>query len=220
MIAVLTADLIDSTRYSKNILSFIIEELQREFEALSREYEDQMRFALFRGDSFQGVLKDPLLALTVALRLKATVKKAQPDPQISKGMIPVGDVRIAIGIGQGEFPQGPISTANDQAYQFSGKLLDGMKEMGSKTSIQFADPDLNAEFFVHFSFLDNLIDRWTVASSEVVYYLLKGLKEQEIADILDRSQAAINLRKKAASWQEIKFLMLHYDQVTKKLCDE
>jgi hypothetical protein len=53
-----------------------------------------------------------------------------------------------------------------------------------------------------------------------VYYLLKGYKEQEIADQLDRSQAAINLRKKAASWQEIQGLLRRFESLIKTHCHE
>ena len=220
MIAVLTADLIDSTKYSDDTLRFIIEQLQDEFKALAKEYTNAAHFSMFRGDSFQGVLQSPADALKVALRLKATVTKAQLDQTTSKAVIPIGDVRIAIGIGEGQFPEDSINTANSEAYQLSGRLLDGMKELGRKTQMSCADEAINDEFLTTFAFLDNATDRWSVASSEVIYYLLKGLKEQEIADILDRSQAAINLRKKAASWQEIQGLLQRFEKVIKNYTHE
>ena len=219
MIAVLTADLIDSTKYSKEILEFIIGQLQKEFSALTTQYKGQANFAMFRGDSFQGVLTTPEDALNVALRLKATVTKAQLDQTMSKAVIPIGDVRIAIGIGQGELPDGDLNTANGEAYQYSGRLLDGMKELGRKTQMRCGNEAINDEFLTTFAFLDNVTDRWSVASSEVIYYLLKGLKEQEIADTLERSQAAINLRKKAASWQEIQGLLQRFNTVIKSHID-
>lgn len=220
MIAVITADLIDSTKYKKKQLEFILEELQGEFAKLTEEFPGAVRFDMFRGDSFQVVLQEPSLALRIALRLKATVTKAQIDPMISKAVIPIGDVRLAIGVGEGEFPQQEVHTANGMAYQYSGRLLDGMKSLGRKTQFQCADANINAELDTTFAFLDNVTDRWSVASSEVVYYLLKGYKEQEIADQLDRSQAAINLRKKAASWQEIQGLLRRFESLIKTHCHE
>ena len=220
MIAVITADLIDSTKYDKKTLAFILEELQKEFKVLEKDYPGQVHFDMFRGDSFQGVLKSPEHALRIALRLKATVTKAQLDPMISKAVIPVGDVRMAIGVGDGDFPETQTHTANGEAYQRSGRLLDGMKSLGRKTQFICGEERINDEFDTTFAFLDNVTDRWSVASSEVIYYLLKGFKEQEIADTLERSQAAINLRKKAASWQEIQGLLKRFESVINTLDHE
>ena len=220
MIAVITADLIDSTKYDKKTLAFILEELQKEFKVLEQDYPRQVHFDMFRGDSFQGVLKSSEHALRIALRLKATVTKAQLDPMISKAVIPVGDVRIAIGVGTGDFPEAQTHTANGEAYQRSGRLFDGMKSLGRKTQFICGEGSVNDEFDTTFAFLDNVTDRWSVASSEVIYYLLKGFKEQEIADTLERSQAAINLRKKAASWQEIQGLLKRFESVINTLDHE
>ena len=213
MIAVLTADLIDSSHYDKKALKVIIKSLQEEFKAITKETHQEAHFSLFRGDSFQGIIKDPSMALNIALRLKATVAKAQLDDSKSKAMMPLGNVRIAIGIGEGEYAPDEIHTSNGEAFKLSGQSLDGMQKQHKKMSFNSANQDINDEFLVSFAFLDGATDRWSVASSEVIYYLLKGLKEQQIADTLDRSQAAINLRKKAASWDEIQLLLKRFDHV-------
>jgi hypothetical protein len=213
MIAVLTADLIDSSLYGKKALAVIIKSLKTEFDLITNESNQQAHFSLFRGDSFQGIIKDPAQALTIALRLKATVAKAQLDDSKSKAMMPLGDVRIAIGIGEGEYAPNDIHTSNGEAFKLSGQSLDGMKKQQKKMSFKSSNNELNQEFLVSFAFLDSATDRWSVASSEVIYYLLKGLKEQQIADVLERSQAAINLRKKAASWDEIKLLLKRFNTV-------
>lgn len=213
MIAVLTADLIDSSRYDKKTLAVIIKSLQEEFKEITKETQQNAHFSLFRGDSFQGIVKDPAMALNIALRLKATVAKAQLDNTKSKAMMPLGNVRIAIGIGEGDYAPDEILTSNGEAFRLSGQSLDGMKKQHKKMSFCSTDAEINNEFLVSFAFLDSATDRWSVASSEVIYYLLKGLKEQQIADALDRSQAAINLRKKAASWDEIQLLLKRFDHV-------
>ncbi len=215
MIAVLTADLIDSSRYDKQALAVIIKSLKEEFNQITKETNEQTHFSLFRGDSFQGIVKDPSQALTIALRLKATVAKAQLDTTKSKAMMPYGNVRIAIGIGEGDYAPDNILTSNGEAFILSGRSLDGMKKQQKKMSFLSSNEELNNELLVSFSFLDSATDRWSVASSEVIYYLLKSLKEQQIADILDRSQAAINLRKKAASWDEIQLLLTRFNHLIK-----
>lgn len=75
MVAVITADLINSTSYEKTFLKEVITVLKSEFNAISQE-QDAL-FTIFRGDSFQGIVKRPEDALQIALRLKAAVLKVQ-----------------------------------------------------------------------------------------------------------------------------------------------
>ncbi len=213
MVAVLTADLINSTAYDKKTLQQVITVLKQEFEEIASE--DQAMFAIFRGDSFQGILKQPKDALHVALRLKASVCKVQSSTQ-KKTSSPIADVRIAIGIGQAEYNKNAITESNGEAFQFSGKTLDTMKSENKKISLKTANAEINGEFQVGLKFLDSLTDKWSIASAEVVYYLLKGLKEQQIANELNRSQAAINLRKKAAGWEEIQLLLQRFENTIAK----
>ena len=209
MVAVLTADLINSTTYDKKTLQQVIAVLKEEFEELNTR-EDAI-FAIFRGDSFQGILKQPKDALHIALKLKTSICKVQSTTQ-KKSSSPMADVRIAIGIGEAEYNENAIAESNGEAFHLSGKTLDTMKSENKKISLKTANADINGEFQVSLKFLDSLTDKWSIASAEVVYFLLKGLKEQQIANELHRSQAAIHLRKKAAGWEEIQLLLQRFEQ--------
>ncbi|MBA3986202.1 MAG: hypothetical protein H0X63_06450 [Flavobacteriales bacterium] len=209
MVAVLTADLINSTTYDKKTLQQVIAVLKEEFEELNTR-EDAI-FAIFRGDSFQGILKQPKDALHIALQLKTSICKVQSATQ-KKSSSPMADVRIAIGIGEAEYNENAIAESNGEAFHLSGKTLDLMKSENKKISLKTANAEINGEFQVSLKFLDSLTDKWSIASAEVVYFLLKGLKEQQIANELHRSQAAIHLRKKAAGWEEIQLLLQRFEQ--------
>lgn len=213
MVAVITADLINSTSYEKSILKEVVRALKKEFNLISKE-QDAL-FTIFRGDSFQGVIKSPKEALQIALRLKVAVLKVQDSTQ-KKSSLPIADVRIAIGIGEADFNEKTISESNGEAFKYSGRTLDSMKSENKKLSLKTGDENINNEFKVSLRFLDGLADKWSIASAEVIYYLLKGMKEQQIADLLNRSQAAINLRKKAAGWEEVQLLLHRYNQVFSK----
>lgn len=213
MIAVLTADLINSTSYEKTFLKEVVNVLKTEFDSISKE-QDAL-FTIFRGDSFQGIVKHPEDALQIALRLKAAVLKVQ-DSAPKKSNMPVADVRIAIGIGEADYNEKAISESNGEAFHYSGHTLDAMKAENKKLSLKTGNENINSEFKVSLKFLDSLTDKWSIASAEVVYYLLKGMKEQQIADLLKRSQAAINLRKKAAGWEELQLLLHRFNQVFSK----
>lgn len=213
MVAVLTADLINSTSYEKAFLKEVVNVLKTEFDSISKG-QDAM-FTIFRGDSFQGIVKHPEDALQIALRLKAAVLKVQNKAQ-KKSNMPVADVRIAIGIGEADYNEKAIAESNGEAFHYSGHTLDTMKAENKKLSLKTGNENINGEFKVSLKFLDSLTDKWSIASAEVVFYLLKGMKEQQIADLLKRSQAAINLRKKAAGWEEVQLLLHRFNQVFSK----
>jgi hypothetical protein len=213
-IAIVSGDLINSSAYDLKDLKAVVLVLKKEFSVLEKQYSDEsVYFSIYRGDSFQGVIENTELALAVALQIKAAVRAYVMSNDRPKNAIPIADIRISIGIGKATYKKEALEESNGEAFHFSGRTLDTMKSEGMKMALTTADQEMNAEFKVHLKFLDAITDRWSVASAEVVYYLLKNLKEQEIATKLNRSQAAINQRKKAAGWDEIKLLLERYSQV-------
>lgn len=217
MIAVITADLIDSSHYSKGVLEKVLNTLQEEFSHIARVYgEDMVRFKIYRGDSLQGVIKNPEEALKIALQLKAAVNKIHlKETKKSRTYSRLADLRMAIGIGTQDFEREAISESNGQAFQFSGRTLDDMKSESRKTRIKTAQEDINGEFNTSLFLLDIITDKWSTASAEVVYYLLAGLIEKEVAAEINISQSAVNQRKKASGWEAISVLLDRYAEVIK-----
>jgi len=214
--AVITGDLINSSAFSQNTIQAIIQRLTNEFEAIRQEKEDDViTFTLFRGDSFQGIVESPSRALQIALRIKALINSYNDSGEEAGNTVPVSDVRISIGIGEASYDANAINVSNGEAFQLSGRTLDTMKSEQLKMALTTPNANINDEFRVHMKFLDNITDRWSMASAEVVYFLLNNLKEKQIANRLNRSQAAINHRKKAAGWDEIRLLLKRFEQVIK-----
>ncbi|MBK5192425.1 MAG: hypothetical protein JJE07_04300 [Flavobacteriaceae bacterium] len=215
MVAVLTADLVESSLYEEEVLEKVLNALKAEFTHIRDNYgEDSVRLKIYRGDSFQGVLKKPEEALIIALRIKAAVnrihlKKTKKNKAYSK----IADFKIAIGIGTQNIEREAISESNGQAFQFSGRTLDEMKTENRKTRLKTELEEVNAEFNTSFFLMDTITDKWSTASAEVVYYLLSGLKEREIATEINISQSAVNQRKKAAGWEAISELLTRYRNV-------
>jgi len=205
MKAVITGDLIDSTSYKPQELDEILNVVNAEFEYFRTTH--QTDFKIFRGDSFQGVVLDPVLALDLVITIKTAVGKIAIQDKSSSGLT---DFRIAIGIGNINLKRDSILESNGEAFQFSGKTLDTMKGDYPRLLLKTADEDLNDEFNVHFGLLDSVTSKWSVASAEVVYYLHKGKKETEVAKILGINQSAVNHRKKAANWDAISMLLKRY----------
>jgi hypothetical protein len=215
MVAVLTADLVESSLYEEEVLEKVLNSLKAEFTHIRDNYgEDNVRLKIYRGDSFQGVIKKPEEALKIALQIKAAVnrihlKKTKKNKAYSK----IADFKIAIGIGIQNIKREAISESNGQAFQFSGRTLDEMKTENQKTRLKTELEDVNAEFNTSFFLMDTITDKWSTASAEVVYYLLSGLKEREIATEINISQSAVNQRKKAAGWEAISELLIRYRNV-------
>lgn len=217
MVAVLTADLVDSSTYEEDVLEKVLNSLKHEFDIIaSQQGEQEVRFKIYRGDSFQGVIKNPEEALHLALQIKAAVNQIHlKETNKNKAYSKIADFKIAIGIGTQDLEREAISESNGQAFQFSGRTLDEMKSENRKTRIKTENENINEEFDASFLLLDTITDRWSIASAEVVYYLLQGMKEREIADKIKISQSAVNQRKKAAGWEAISGLLNRYRKVIK-----
>ncbi|AVR46294.1 hypothetical protein C7S20_14040 [Christiangramia fulva] len=211
MIAVISADLLNSSGYSHTLLEKVLHVLKLEFDILKESGSD---FRIYRGDSFQGILKNPEEALRVVLKIKTAINQLdESDLSNKRNMAIKADMKCAIGIGTYDFERESIAEANGQAFQFSGRTLDSMKTLNRKTQLKTPVEAVNEEFNTSLFLFDTLADKWSTASAEVIYYLLKGLKETEIAEELDISQSAVNQRKKAAGWEAINALLLRYEKV-------
>lgn len=211
MQAVITGDLIDSTKYTPQELDMILDTINQEFEYFRSSFDTD--FKIFRGDSFQGIIIDPTISLDLVMAIKTTVNKV---PVKNKKISGLPDFRIAIGIGTINLKRNSILESNGEAFQFSGKALDTMKSDYPRLLLKTSNVDLNDEFNVHFGLLDGICSKWSSASAEVVYYLQKGYKEKQIADILGINQSAVNHRKKVANWDSIVLLLIRYRKVIAK----
>lgn len=212
-IAVITGDLVNSSQFQPAEIAELMQVLQKELSSYERtEASAGVKFDISRGDSFQGIVENPEQALSTALKIKAFINSYQKDRSRASNASPVTNARIAIGIGEANYDLDTINISNGQAFQLSGRTLDAMKAKDLGIALTTPDMDVNDEYKVHMKFLDSVTARWSVASAEVVYHLLGNQKEQLIADKLNRSQAAINHRKKAAGWDEIQLLLKRYHQ--------
>lgn len=222
MIAVITADLVGSSLYSTSLMNRVINALKEEFLEIEEHYSpEKQSFQIYRGDSFQGIISSAPESLRVALQLKSAVNRVNGGKSASRGSSKVCDLRLAIGIGEAGYEGDNISESNGQAFQFSGLTLDEMKNDIRKTRLKTPNEELNAEFEASLFLLDALMEKWSTASAEVIYYLLKGMKETEIAGELKISQSAVNQRKKAAGWDAVSALLKRFHEaVSKKNSDE
>ena len=148
MIAVITADLVDSSNYSESFLDEILKNLNSEFEKLQQDYaENEIDFEIYRGDSFQGIISKYQDSLKIALRIKSLINKVKSKDQKTSSTL--ADVKIAIGIGAFDYKGDSIAESNGQAFQLSGRTLDEMKndsrKIRLKTPLESSDNVLKGE---------------------------------------------------------------------------
>ncbi len=215
MVAVLTADLIDSSLYDEEVIKKVLDTLKAEFEDIQKRFsKGTIRLEIYRGDSFQGIIKAPEEALTIALQIKAAINRIHlQKTRKSRAYSKIADFKIAIGIGSQDLERAAISESNGEAFQFSGRTLDEMKSENRKTKMKSPWEEVDEEFNTSFFLLDIITDKWSTASAEVVYFLLKNLKEREVAAEINISQSAVNQRKKAAGWEAVSLLLNRYKKV-------
>lgn len=230
MYAAITGDIIASKKLGLTMRDEVNTLLSMDFNHLNAKLKLQYPFAFLRGDSFQGVASNIHDALRIALLIKCVFKRnfkqqfslADKNKQESKKrknwrIYNNLDARISIGIGPIEYLKNELSLSDGTALHFSGRELEQMKHKGQKIILQTSDNEINRELAVELKLLDAIIDKWTVMSAEVVYYLLQGHNETETAKILNITQSAINQRKRTANWDAIEMLLSNFETLISKL---
>lgn len=221
MKAVITGDIIGSSKLSSDHRVLLYEtqkDLITELNDLGHE------FALYRGDSIQGVIERPSEALSIALRIKSKIKAIYPEKEEKEqensrkkkpGRRPVSDIRLSIGIGDIGFQADTVKESDGSAFRHSGHSLDEMKAQRRTLSLTTGDAPLDETWDVILALLDQLMEKWTYSSAELIYELLLGEKEVDISEKLSISQPAVNHRKRYASWDAIKAMLSLYDRQIK-----
>lgn len=189
MVSVITGDIIKSTQFSNPEIW-----LTPLRDALTKTGIDKKYWEIFRGDSFQIVIKDNESAFHIAIYIKACLK-------IVKEL----DVRMAIGIGNKTFEGDRITESNGEAFQFSGDTLEELKKEKTNLKIKTRHVLLNEELNLYFKLALISMDNWTANSSEAIKIALEnyGILQTDIAQTLNISQDAVSKRLKRAYFNEI-----------------
>lgn len=203
MTSIITGDIINSRRVINQELW-----LKPLKNALNLITENDAKFEIFRGDSFQLEIKNITESFKTAIYLKATIKAI-------KGY----DVRLAIGIGSKNFEGKTISESNGSVFQNSGNLLEFMKQYKINLRIKTEEIEFDKKFNIYFKLATILMDRWTINSAEAVKVLMetKYGNQYEIAKKIGISQDAVSKRLKRANIDELLELNGLYEQEVIKL---
>ncbi|SMX42829.1 hypothetical protein COL8621_02091 [Actibacterium lipolyticum] len=187
--AVLTGDIIGSTKGARDALEATFRILSDACDELEPWHGAPLRLTRYRGDGWQCLLPRPSLALRSCLYLFARLRAQD-------GALPT---RISVGLGDISFPgTADLSDANGPAFHNAGHGLDTMSR-GRRLVIDPVDaPALAPAVFV---LCDAIAQGWSQPQAEALLRSLLpkpatqsdiasslGIRQQSVADRLDAAQ--------------------------------
>lgn len=198
MIAIITGDIINSRKLDNPRHWMVpLEELFRDW---GRQHET---WEFFRGDSFQVEVKDPKDALRKAMLIKAVLKSIQLSAE--KGRNAPIDVRMAIGIGEGDQHVKSIGVRTGPAFFNSGEAFEMLRSKKQniliKTPWEVFDREINLMLKLALIVMDN----WSINSGELMRIALEHpeLRQVEIGTRLGIEQNSVSGRFKRAFYEEL-----------------
>lgn len=184
LVAVLTGDMVASKTLSsveRDKFIHIVSTIETFLEAGSYTSAE-----IFRGDSFQLKIQNPLNALKSAVIIRALFRS-----QIHHNYNKQWDCRISVGIGKIEFDKSRPGLSDGEVYRLSGHGLDNMKR--ERLTISTPWREINDEMAVLTPFADDIISHWTVKQCEVMIAKLQHhLPNTELAMCQNISRQAID----------------------------
>jgi len=168
---------------------------------------------VFRGDSWQVYLADPVPALRAALLFRAALRARMESHRF--------DTRLAIGIGTADIiPRVRASQGGGEAFRASGLALDGMKKRRMAVAFPSADAEGPLDVLVHL--LDAIAVHWSDRQARAVVGALQGWTQKRIAASWGSrgiTQQAAALHLEAAGWHAVRRGLEEFERVVTVLRD-
>lgn len=211
---VIAADVIDSTSLSRTDLLCLNDKVSSCF--ADAKYYTSVQFwgRLVKGDSIECCLSDPRLALRLALLIKCRIKAWAGELVCSAALQALG-IRFSIGVGSMRIVDPHMNVMDGEAIYIAGRNLNKIAGSSSTSVFGFVAVDRNLTELVNVSItlLDDLINSLSAKQSAVIYYLMLGLNQTEIAKLLSISQSSVNSRSQKAGWRLILDTLRVYERI-------
>ena len=202
--AVLTGDIVNSTKLKKAVEKKLLSLL---YTTLST-----YKFEFYRGDSFQVYVTKPEEALKIALLCRTAAISISKNEEID-----LSDVRMSIGIGIVKTPVKTLGAAKDEAFVLSGRAFDELEKTATRLSISSGNNLANAGLAVIADYVNAIFKMMTGKQAEVIFELLKGQTQQEVAMLLKRSKSTIHQHVISGRWSEVEKLLQQYENIINQL---
>lgn len=195
--AVLTGDIVDSSKLSKADRQALPTVIKRAAAETRKTFPNAvpLDIEVFRGDSWQMLISDPVRSLRIGLFFRACFRSGKERGQ---GM----DTRTAIAIGGIDFvPKGKVSEGDGEAYRASGRALEVLP---AARFLSLVAPNLPEESALDAitALIDAVAQDWTGKQARAVAGALRGWTQEKIAASWPEtiSQQAITKHLAGAHW--------------------
>lgn len=189
MKAVITADIVNSTKIEEANRYLLVDELDNIIQDLQRR--SSLRCEMYRGDSFQVLVNDVKYCLEIAVLIRLGLKKSN---LLKNGKL---DARMAIGVGEVSYEHEQVILSDGEAFRLSGRTFDKLnkRRLLIATNINDVDEPLN----VMLAFIDELLEGLSYTQSKYLYdSLLYNISQMELAHVYSTSQPNIAKHLKSA----------------------
>lgn len=215
-VAIITGDIVNSREIEDRDL--FLNELKLIFKQIESAILFEKPFEIYRGDSFQAMVKYPKDAILVAILLRTGLRSLNSNhKQKEVPLDQLKDARISIGIGKMNFIDKSITSSDGEAFVLSGEGLDSMKKNDERLKIVVENKELLDVFKVTTTLATAIINKWSNYSAETMYrHLLYNETQKEMAKALNISQPAVHKRKVAANADAIDLYLSFITQLIQK----
>lgn len=201
---IITADIVESTEIQLDIREKLFSQFNDGLNQIKKQFS--IEYEWYRGDALQVKTTDISLSIRIALLIKLWIKSFEKETKKSY------DIRLSVGIGTIELDKKELSLSDGEAFRISGRNLDSLKS--TKQSIIIDSNDLNSNSLKAESILLNaIIDNVTPTQSKVLFFKLKGFKEEEIAKQLGLVQSTINQHSNSGNWNAISKYLDYFEKL-------
>lgn len=188
--SVITGDIVKSSKLALDKHKLLVKVMRNCSKEISNIFPDSLKYKpeLFRGDSWQVLIKKPELALSISIFYRAYLRAKMQLSSI--------DARMAISIGTVDFIESSFGVGD--AYKISGKALDKK----GKRKIKFVSDILPNSDVIDLIIqnTDFISARWTSKQSKIILLALQNKDQKAIASKLRISQQAVSKQIDAAGW--------------------
>ena len=201
---IITADIVDSTGIKLDLREKLFAQFNSGLQQIQEQFN--IEYEWYRGDALQVKTTNSALSVRIALLIKLWIKGIEKETKKSY------DVRLSVGIGTIELDKKELSLSDGEAFRISGRNLDSLKS--SKQSIIIDSNDAHSNSLKAESILLNaIIDGTTPIQSKVLFFKLRGFKEEDIAKQLGLAQSTINQHSNSGNWNTISKYLDYFEKL-------
>ena len=193
MVSILTGDIVNSSKLTKEQLTSVLKKLEQFLEMQSKLHSN-MEFEFFRGDSVQIKLNDPQSSLMLATQIRIFVLSLESD------------IRISIGLGNINEPGERLNTSTGQAFVFSGHSLDNMK-IKSRFVFKSASKTLDSDIAVATESITAIINNWTLNRTKTVLYMMLGTSREDVCKKFNIKNVTLSKTLSSANYSTLKMIL-------------